>query len=104
MFYLAFYPCCYAAVALLVRSRISSFDRSVWLDGGIAALAATAVSASIVLEVVLRSAHGGPATVIVDLAYPVADLVLLAMVIFVFVITARVPGRAWIVGRRARSA
>ena len=100
-FYLAFYPCCYAAVALLVRSRISSFDRSVWLDGGIAALAATAVSASIVLEVVLRSAHGGPATVIVDLAYPVADLVLLAMVIFVFVITARVPGRAWIVAGAA---
>ena len=100
-FYLAFYPCCYAAVALLVRSRISSFDRSVWLDGGIAALAATAVSASIVLEVVLRSAHGGPATVIVDLAYPVADLVLLAIVIFVFVITARVPGRAWIVAGAA---
>ena len=38
---------------------------------------------------------------IVDLAYPVADLVLLAMVIFVFVITARVPGRAWIVAGAA---
>jgi two-component system, cell cycle response regulator len=97
VFYLAFYPCCYAALALLVRSRISSFDRSVWLDGGIAALAATAVSASIVLEVVIRSAHGGAETVIVDLAYPVADLVLLAIVIFVFVITARLPGRAWLV-------
>ena len=38
VFYLAFYPACYAALALLVRSRISRFDRSVWLDGAIAAL------------------------------------------------------------------
>src|SRR5262249_19972892 len=29
-FYLAFYPACYAALALLVRRRISAFHRSVW--------------------------------------------------------------------------
>jgi two-component system, cell cycle response regulator len=96
-FYLAFYPCCYAALALLVRSRISRFDRSVWLDGAIAAFAASAVSASIVLEVVLRNTHGSATTVIVDLAYPAADLVLLAIVIFVFAITGRRPGQAWVV-------
>jgi diguanylate cyclase (GGDEF)-like protein len=94
-FYLAFYPACYAALALLVRSRISHFDRSVWLDGAIAAFAATAVSASIVLQMMLRSTHGSASTVIVDLAYPTADLVLLAIVIFVFVLTGRRPGRAW---------
>src|SRR5579871_1314406 len=96
-FYLAFYPCCYAALALLVRARISRFDRSVWLDGAIAAFAACAVSASIVLEVVLQSTHGSATTVIVDLAYPAADLVLLAIVIFVFAITGRRPGQAWVV-------
>ena len=32
---------------------------------------------------------------IVNLAYPAADLVLLAIVIFVFVLTGRRPGRAW---------
>jgi diguanylate cyclase (GGDEF)-like protein len=95
IFYLAFYPACYAALALLVRSRISSFDRSVWLDGVIAAFAATAVSASIVLQVVLRHTHGSPTTVIVGLAYPAADLVLLAIVIFVLVLTGRRAGRAW---------
>ncbi len=96
-FYLAFYPCCYAALALLIRSRISRFDRSVWLDGAIAAFAASAVSASIVLEVILRSTHGSATTVIVDLAYPAADLVLLAIVIFVFAITGWRPGNAWTV-------
>src|SRR5476649_2818211 len=33
--------------------------------------------------------------VIVNLAYPAADLVLLAIVIFVFVVTGLRPGRAW---------
>ena len=94
-FYLAFYPACYAALALLIRSRISHFDRSVWLDGAIAAFAATAVSASIVLQVVLNNTTGSAETVIVNLAYPAADLVLLAIVIFVFVLTGRRPGRAW---------
>ncbi|HEY4347771.1 MAG TPA: diguanylate cyclase [Gaiellaceae bacterium] len=94
-FYLAFYPACYAALALLVRSRISAFERSVWLDGAIAALSASAVSAAIVLQVVIENTHGGESTMIVDLAYPVADLVLLAMVVTVFVLTGRRPGRAW---------
>jgi two-component system, cell cycle response regulator len=94
-FYLAFYPACYAALALLVRSRVTRFERGMWLDGAIAAFAATAVSAAIVLQVVLNESHGSATTVIVDLAYPAADLVLLAIVIFVFVLTGRRPGRAW---------
>ncbi len=96
-FYLAFYPACYLALALLVRSRISTFDRSVWLDGLIAALAVSALSASIVLQVVLTHTHGKRLTMVVNLAYPVADLVLLAIVILVFALTGRRPGRAWVV-------
>ena len=94
-FYLAFYPACYAALALLVRSRISVFHRSMWLDGVIAALAASAVSASIVLQVVLDHESGGTAAMAVGLAYPVADLVLLALVILVFALSGWRPGRAW---------
>ena len=85
-FYLAFYPACYAALALLVRSRISRFDRSVWLDGAIAALRRDGG------ERIDRApgrpeqhAPAAPRRVIVNLAYPAADLVLLAIVIFVFV-------------------
>jgi two-component system, cell cycle response regulator len=94
-FYLAFYPACYAALALLVRSRISTFNRSVWLDGAIAALAMSALSASIVLQVVLDHTHGKTFSSSVQLAYPVADLVLLAMVIFVASLTGGRIGRAW---------
>ena len=94
-FYLAFYPACYAALALLVRSRVSSFDRSVWLDGLIAALAVSALSASVILQVVLTHTHGKRLTMFVNLAYPIADLILLAIVILVFALTGRRPGRAW---------
>jgi diguanylate cyclase (GGDEF)-like protein len=94
-FYLAFYPACYAALALLVRSRISCFSRSLWLDGVIAALAVSAVSASIVLQVVLTHTHGDRWAMVVGLAYPVADLVLLALVILVFALAGWRPGRAW---------
>src|SRR5262249_21137586 len=94
-FYLAFYPACYAALALLVRRRISAFHRSVWLDGLIAALAVSALSASIVLQVVLDHERGGTAAMAVGLAYPVADLVLLSLVILVFALAGWKPGRAW---------
>ena len=47
------------------------------------------------LQVVLNNTTGSAETVIVNLAYPAADLVLLAIVIFVFVLTGRRPGRAW---------
>jgi GGDEF domain-containing protein len=94
-FYLAFYPACYAALALLVRERISTFNRSIWLDGLIAALAAAAVSASVVLQVVLDHTSGDTPAMAVGLAYPVADLVLLAIVIFVFAFAGWRAGRAW---------
>jgi two-component system cell cycle response regulator len=94
-FYLAFYPACYAALALLVRERISTFNRSIWLDGLIAALAAAAVSASVVLQVVLDHTSGDTPAMAVGLAYPVADLVLLAIVIFVFALAGWRAGRAW---------
>jgi diguanylate cyclase (GGDEF)-like protein len=96
-FYLAFYPACYAALALLVRARISVFHRSVWLDGVIAALSVSAVSASIVLQVVLAHESGSTAAIVVGIAYPVADLVLLALVILVFALAGWAPGRAWTV-------
>jgi diguanylate cyclase (GGDEF)-like protein len=102
-FYLLFYPACYLALALLVRSRISVFHRSLWLDGAIAALAATAVSASIVLQVVIDHESGGTAAMAVGLAYPVADLVLLAIVILVFALTGWRPGRTWAVAALAFS-
>ena len=81
--WLGFYPPAYAAIALLVRSRLTGLRRGVWLDGIIAAFAVGAVCAAGVVEAVLRSAATGSAAAgATNLAYPLADLVLLGVVTF----------------------
>ena len=94
-FYLAFYPLCYVGLILLVRSRISRPNASVWLDGVTAALAAASVSAALIVEVVMASTSGTPAAVVTNLAYPLGDTILLALVIGVFAVSGWRPGRAW---------
>ena len=94
-FWLGLYPGCYAALGLLVRSRISTFNRSVWLDGAIAALASASVAAAVVFEVVVTPTSGSESATIVNLAYPIGDVILLALVVFVFALTGWRPGRAW---------
>ncbi len=94
-FYLAFYPACYLALVLLVRARLSSFNRSLWLDGVMALLAAAAAGASVLLEVVLDHTHGRPALIATNLAYPLGDILLLALVVGVFALTGWRPGRTW---------
>jgi two-component system cell cycle response regulator len=95
-FYLGFYPACYLGIVLLLRHRISHFNTSLWLDGLTAALAAGAVGASVLLEVVVSSTHGSRLVVLTNIAYPLGDILLLALIIFVCVITGWRPGRAWL--------
>jgi two-component system, cell cycle response regulator len=94
-FYLAFYPACYIALLLLVRSRVSSFNRSLWLDGVMAGSAAAALSATVVFQVVLAHSQGSPAAVLTNLAYPLGDMLLLALVIGVFTLSGWRPGPGW---------
>jgi diguanylate cyclase (GGDEF)-like protein len=94
-FYLAFYPACYIGIGLLLRARLSRFSASLWLDGLMAGLAAAALGASLLLHVVVASTQGSPLVVATNLAYPLGDLVLLAMLVFVFAVTGWRPGRAW---------
>ncbi len=95
VFYLAFYPASYVALVLLLKARVSSFNKSIWLDGAMAGLAAAAVGATVVFETVAQHTHGSRSAVIVNLAYPFADILLVALVVFVFAVTGWRPGRAW---------
>ena len=95
--YLAFYPASYIALVLLVRSRMPNFPRSLWLDGAIGALATAALAAAVAFEPILESSvSGSTREIVVNLAYPIGDLVLLALVIAVFALSTWRPGRAWI--------
>ena len=79
-----------------MRRRISSFNGSLWLDGFTAALAAGAVGASALLQVVVSSTDGSPIVVLTNLSYPLGDIILLALLVFVFAVTDWRPGRAWL--------
>ncbi|MGZ4409514.1 MAG: HD domain-containing phosphohydrolase, partial [Gaiellaceae bacterium] len=94
-FYLGFYPALYVGLVLLVRRRVSGFNSSLWLDGLMAATAAGALGGSVLLEVVVTSTHGSRLVVLTNLSYPLGDIVLLALVVFVFAVVGRHPGRAW---------
>jgi len=95
--YLAFYPATYVALALLVRARMPSFRRSLWLDGAIAALAVSALAAAVAIERVIElSSSGDVLLVATSVAYPVGDIVLLGIVVAVFGLSGWLPGAAWI--------
>jgi diguanylate cyclase (GGDEF)-like protein len=93
--YLMFYVGAYSMIVLLVRGHVHHFHASVWLDGATGALATAALGAALVLEPVMRTTHGSLASVATNLAYPLADLLLLAFVIGVFALAGWRPGRTW---------
>jgi diguanylate cyclase (GGDEF)-like protein len=94
--YLLFYVGAYAMIVLLVRDHVRTFHPGVWLDGAIGALAVAAVGAALVLEPVIHTTHGSVASVATNLAYPLGDLVLIALVIGVFALSGWRPGRTWL--------
>ena len=78
---LAFYPASYIGLFLLVRHRLREFPRSLWLDGLIGALAAAAAGAAVLLDPLIGHTGGSAAAGAIDLAYPLADILLLGFAI-----------------------
>jgi diguanylate cyclase (GGDEF)-like protein len=92
--YLGFYPACYVGLVLLAMPRVRGISSSVWLDGLIAMLAVSAVGAAFLIPAV-ASTSGTHAVVATNLAYPLGDLLLIALVVGGFALTSWQPGRAW---------
>jgi diguanylate cyclase (GGDEF)-like protein len=94
--YLAFYPCCYVALVLLLGAHLRELRIGMWLDGLIGGLAAAAVGAAVVLPPILHGAHGDAASLGVALAYPIGDLLLLVFTLSALGLTGWRPGRVWL--------
>ena len=94
--YLAFYPPIFVGAGLLARARLVRFAHSSWIDVVIAALTAGAVAAAVVFERVLASTGGDAAAVATNLAYPLADAVLLAGITGALVLAGRRVTRSWL--------
>ena len=77
--YLAFYPLVYAGIVLLMRERLRRVPTAFRLDALICGLTLGAVAAAVATGPINAAMQGEPATVFVGLAYPVGDLLLLAL-------------------------
>jgi diguanylate cyclase (GGDEF)-like protein len=94
--YLAFYPAAYIALMLLAMRNLRSIGPSVWLDGLIGMSAVGAVGVAFVVPSVVADTGGSTAVVVTNLAYPLGDLLLIALVVGVFALTSWRPGRNWL--------
>jgi diguanylate cyclase (GGDEF)-like protein len=82
-FYLAYFLPLYVALIGLIRARVPRFHASMWLDGIIGGLGASAVAVAVLLGPALRLTEGDTAAVLTSLAYPTADVVLLGLLVAV---------------------
>ncbi len=95
--YLACYPLAYVAVMLLIQAQGHDFLPSAWLDGIVAGLGAAALGAAFAVDTILGAAAGGSLTVLVGLAYPLGDLVLLALAVGALALLGGRWDRRWLV-------
>ena len=93
--YLAFYPLAASGLYLLVKARARELDWRLWMDGLIAALGTAALGAAVVFEFVADRATGTPLQVATTLAYPLGDVLMLALVVGIVALTRWRPGRTW---------
>lgn len=93
--YLAFYPLAATGLYLLVKARTQELDWRLWMDGLIAALGTAALGAALIFEFVADRTSGTPVQVATTLAYPLGDVLMLALVVGIIALTRWRPGRTW---------
>jgi diguanylate cyclase (GGDEF)-like protein len=79
--YLAFDPLVFFGILSLVRRHLKQMSHMLAADAAAAALAAAAISTALVVQPVLDTATGSTLSIATNLAYPVGDLAMLAVVI-----------------------
>lgn len=95
--FLGTYPPVFVAIVLLSRNRLRDVGLGLSLDGLIPALGIAAISAAVVVDAVFRSsAHASTAVLATSLAYPLCDLVLLALVVGALALSGWRFDRMWV--------
>lgn len=89
--FLAFYPPVYLALILMLRTRLPRLRAHIWLDGLMGALAVGAVATALVFSAVAATSEGNGWAIATNLAYPLADTILLALVVGAMALTGGTP-------------
>ena len=95
VFWLAFYPPVYLALALLVRARVRTYRASLAVDGLIGALAVGSVATAVVFDRVASTDAGSLLGTLTNLTYPIADMLLIALVAGTVALSGWRVDRAW---------
>ena len=77
--YLAFYPLVYGGLVLLTKTRLQRVPHAIRLDALVAGFTLAAVGAALMVGPIAAATSGSLATVVVGLAYPAGDVLLLAL-------------------------
>ena len=93
LLWLSSYPLMYACLLLLLRRHLRGIGVSAWLDGLICGLGAATVTSAFLLGPVLSTLGGPVATVAVNLAYPIADLLLVGFLVTITALLGWRPSR-----------
>jgi two-component system, cell cycle response regulator len=95
-FWLGSYVAVGTGIVLVLRARLRrAFHATMWLDAAIGATTVSALAATIAFDPVLADTEGYALEVATDLAYPLADLGLLALVVTLLALTGWRPGLGW---------
>ena len=79
-FWLGFYPLAYVALVLFMRGKIRALSTPTWLDGIIAALGTAAVCAAFAFHGSASAVSSNALTEATNIAFPIGDLLLFALV------------------------
>jgi diguanylate cyclase (GGDEF)-like protein len=93
LFWLSGYLAFYATIVALAKERIVR-HAGVWLDGLGGALALASVAVAVIVPLVLDRVDGSPVPAGIALAYPLADALLLTLLITLGAMSGWRPGRA----------
>jgi diguanylate cyclase len=95
LFYLLFFPAAFVGVALLIRARVPRFLPSMWLDGLVAGFGLAALAYTLAFDDLVGFWGEPPLATVVNLAYPVGDLVLIVMLSAAVVMVGKLADRTW---------
>jgi diguanylate cyclase (GGDEF)-like protein len=93
--FLSFYPAAWIGLGLLVKRHVSEFPLSLRLDAVMGALAVGALAVTLLHDALRIDLGGDTAAVLTTLAYPVGDVLVLALVTALLALTGWRPGRTW---------
>ncbi|MFN8223407.1 MAG: diguanylate cyclase [Gaiellales bacterium] len=94
--YLGFFPPVYVGIALLLRARVNDVKAGLWIDGVALACSAAALASALLIDAVLDTLEGSRSAVVTNIAYPLGDVFLLALIVGGFALSGWRPGRGWV--------